>query len=42
MTLNYDEENWIKISEKSWQILRGVYSFENFGSSSKEVIDLRE
>lgn len=42
MKLNYDKENWIRISEKSWQILRGVYSFEEFGSTSKEVIDLRE
>ncbi len=42
LKLDYDKENWIQINEKSWQILRGVYSYEKFGLNNNEVIDLRE
>lgn len=38
----YDSENWISISEKSWDYLTGKYSFDEFGKEAKEIIDFRE
>ncbi len=42
VVVDYDKDNWIKVQIQSWQILRGNYSFSEFGKDAVEVIDLRE
>ncbi len=42
VVVDYDKDNWIKVQIQSWQILRGNYSFSEFGKDADEVIDLRE
>jgi hypothetical protein len=42
VVVDFDKDNWIEIQMKSWQILRGNYSFSEFGNEAEEVIDLRE
>lgn len=38
----YDKDNWITLQLHSWQLLRGKYSFDDFGNKALDVIDLRE
>ncbi len=40
--VDYDKDNWITLKVYSWQILRGSYTFSEFGKDADEVIDLRE
>lgn len=42
VVVDYDKDNWIKVQIQSWEILRGNYSFSEFGKDAEEVIDLRE
>ena len=42
VVVDFDKDNWIEIQMKSWQMLRGNYSFSEFGNEAEEVIDLRE
>ncbi|HBN45799.1 MAG TPA: hypothetical protein DD389_04965 [Candidatus Marinimicrobia bacterium] len=40
--VDFDQDNWIGLKVLSWQMLRGSYSFSEFGIEALEVIDLRE
>jgi hypothetical protein len=42
VVVDFDKDNWIKVQIQSWQMLRGNYSFSEFGNEAEEVIDLRE
>ncbi len=42
VVVDFDKDNWMEVQIESWQILRGNYSFSEFGNDAEEVIDLRE
>ena len=42
VVVDFDKDNWIKVQIQSWQMLRGNYSFSEFGKDAEEVIDLRD